>query len=476
MRETLPPRLFLVFGATGDLMRGKLLAALFRLGTRDRGVRHAVLGVARSQLDDDRFRTWAAEALVAQGHAAPEVTRWCGQHLFYHALGGVPDAAALRARMESLEAAHELPGNRVLYLAIPPGAVPEVVRWVGQNGLHRAPGWVRLVVEKPFGTDPASAAELNGLVARYFDESQVFRVDHYLGKETVQNLLVFRFANPVFESVWNRDRVDHVQITVAETAGVEGRAHYYDQVGALRDMVQNHLTQLLSLVAMEPPSSFHAEAIRNEKVKVLQAVAPLRPEDAVFGQYGPGEVDGRQVRGYQEEVGTASQTETFVALRLGVLNWRWRGVPFYLRTGKRMPARKTQVVVRFRPAPVCPLGPECPATPNALVIRLQPEEGFDLYFDVKCPGQPLALDTQRLRFRYGEVFGPLPDAYQTLLADVVSGDQTLFVRADEVEEAWRLYAPLLEGRPAIQPYAAGSWGPEGAEALLAREGRSWLHV
>ncbi|MDR7416433.1 MAG: glucose-6-phosphate dehydrogenase [Armatimonadota bacterium] len=472
--RSLPPALFVVFGATGDLMRRKLLSVLFRLSRRDAGGPVVVLGVARSGWTDDGFRAWAREALLAQGHPEEEVGRWCETRLFYHALGGDPEGAGtLRERMDSLERAHGLPGNRVLYLAVPPQAVPDLVERIGQRGLHRSRGWTRLVVEKPFGTDLTSARALNRSIHAYFEESQIFRIDHYLGKETVQNLLTFRFANPVFESVWNRDRVDHVQITVAETTGVEGRLGYYDRVGALRDMVQNHLTQILTLVAMEPPASFEADAIRNEKVKVLQSMAPIAREHVVFGQYGPGWVDGLEVPGYREEVGAASATETFAALRVEIVNWRWRGVPFYLRTGKRLKRQISHVVVHFRPAPICPLGPDCPANPNALVMTLQPDEGFDLLFEVKAPGQPITLRTQRLRFRYAEAFGTLPDAYETLLYDILLGDQTLFVRSDEVEAAWRLYDPVLADPPGARPYPAGSWGPEQADALLAREGRSW---
>ena len=333
----------------------------------------------------------------------------------------------------------------------PPGRLRPAITGLGQAKLNRSPGWTRLVVEKPFGRDPESAQNLNQLLHRYFDEPQIYRIDHYLGKETVQNLLIFRFANDIFEPLWHRNLVQSVQITVAESAGVGSRGNYYEQTGALRDMAQNHLTQLLTLTAMEVPVAFEPEAIRSEKAKVLRAVSPVRPEDVVYGQYTRGSVGGKEAPGYREERGVApdSVTETFVALKLGIENWRWNGVPFYLITGKGLPARFTQIAVTFRCPPVWLFQPR-PATcnPNVLVFTLQPDEGFDLHFQVKAPGEPLELKTQRLRYRYAEAFGPLPDAYETLLVDVMAGDQTLFVRADEAEAAWRIYAPLLAERPA----------------------------
>lgn len=479
------PHLFVVVGATGDLMRRKLLPAIFHLTTQGMlKERCLLLGAARREdLSDTGFRVEAREALAAAGLQDNEIMgRWCAECLFYQpiGLGEAEDYQALAARIAELEQQHHLPGNRVFYLALPPVALSSTIVGLGEAGLNRGPGWSRLVVEKPFGRDLVSAQDLNRLLHRYFDESQVYRIDHYLGKETVQNLLVFRFANTLFESVWNRDRVSSIQIAVAERLGVGGRAGYYDRAGALRDMVQNHLTQLLTLTAMEVPAAFDAEAIRDEKLKVLRQVEAIDPEDVVLGQYTRGTIDHEEVPGYRTEPGVAadSVTETFVALRLQINNWRWQGVPFYLCTGKRLPSNLTRIMVAFRCPPVSVFSPffRCEIHSNLLMITLQPDEGFDLQFEVKAPGQPFNLQTQRLHFHYAEVFGRLPDAYEALLLDIITGDQTLFVHADEVEAAWGLYTPLLEHRPPVHPYAAGTWGPEAAEHLLGDMGGSWRTV
>jgi glucose-6-phosphate 1-dehydrogenase len=388
--------------------------------------------------------------------------------------GGYEDLAA---RVASLEDEYGLRGNRVFYMALPPQVLPDAVEGLGEAGLNRSAGWVRLVIEKPFGRDLESARDLNGLVHRYFAEEQVFRIDHYLGKETVQNLLVFRFANALFESSWNRDRIKHVQITVAEDLGVGTRAGYYDRSGALRDMVQSHLAQVFTLIAMEPPAAFEARAIRDEKVKVLQSIIEVARESVVFGRYTAGDIDGREVPGYHQEDGVEadSMTETFVGLRLDVDNWRWQGIPFYLRTGKRLARRLTQIVVTFREPPVCFFDHKgsCEVHSNVLVITLQPDEGFQLLFDVKAPEDQLRLETRPFRFSYREAFGELPSAYETLIFDVLTGDQTLFVRGDEVEESWRLFTPLLDAGIEVHPYEAGTWGPEDADRLAQRDGYSW---
>ena len=478
---------FVIFGATGDLTSRKLLPSLYQLS--EHGIlqdKSLILGVARSQdYDDASFRAWAADALEKAGFSKEDqVTSWCDKCLLYQSIGSgsLEDYKKLASRIKELEKTMDMPGNRAFYLALPPHAFPNTIKGLGESGLNRSDGWTRLVLEKPFGRDLDTAKELNSLVHSYFDESQIYRIDHFLGKETVQNLLVFRFSNSLFEPLWNRDHVESVQITVSEDLGVEKRAAYYEKAGALRDMVQNHLTQRMTLVAMETPVAFDAEAIRNEKVKVLSQIVPLEQNDIVYGQYDKGKIEGHNVAGYTHEPGVSgdSDTETFVALCMKIANWRWQDVPFYLRTGKRMPKRLTQIAVNFHCPPVSifkPFESSCTLEPNVLVITIQPDEGFDLQFHVKAPGSPISLTTQKLQFRYSDVFGPhIHDAYETLLLDMLSGDQTLFVRSDEVEEAWRLYTPLLENKHDINSYPAGSWGPSESEQLLIKDGsRAWLN-
>ena len=474
--------IFTIFGATGDLARRKLLPALYRnhaSGKLDPRVR--ILGVSRTDLDDDAFRERAREALSVIGAKGEELEAFL-QRLHYMSSpeGDAEDFARLAQKLQDLRALNHIPENYVFYLSLPPRVFGRTIAGLGATGLNvtNAKGWTRVVVEKPFGTDLESARLLNAEIHEHFDEDQIYRIDHYLGKETVQNLLVFRLANAFIESSWNRERVEEVQITVGESLGVGTRAGYYDQSGALRDMLQNHITQLVSLVAMEVPTSFSARSIRYEKLKVLKSIHTIDPADVVRGQYTAGMVDGHKVKGYLEEddVPASSDTETFVAVKMGIDSWRWQGVPFYIRTGKRMPKKTSQIAVRFRGAPVRyfeRLG--CPQdTADVLTITLQPNEGFSFHFDIKVPGNPLRLERVPLRFQYDDHFhGTIPEAYETLLLDVISGDQTLFVHGDEVEESWRVYEPLLKSPPKVRPYAAGTWGPPEADDIAIPETDLW---
>lgn len=455
--------LFILLGATGDLARRKLIPALYHAFLRDdRTEVPTVLGVGRSGWSDGEFRTSVRDAMVATGIPEDDAGRWCRARLAYQAVEGYDDLSTVFERAGNLEKQFDLSGNRIYYLALPPAVFPRVLSHLGERREDQ-PGWIRLVIEKPFGDDLESARELNALLHRHFSEEEIYRIDHYLGKETVQNLLVFRFANSMFESLWNRSHVERVEITVAEEVGVEGRAGFYDAVGALRDMVQNHLTQLLALTAMEVPARFDADGIRQEKIKVLRSIEPVVSTDVVRGQYASAEGE----EGYLDHEGVepGSKTETFVALRVFIENWRWQGVPFLLRTGKRMPRRLTEIAVVFRRPPVHLFGGEdaCRISHNVLRIRLQPDEGFSLGFEVKAPGDAgsggVPMSRGHLDFSYADAFGRIPDAYETLLRDLVLGDQTLFVHAEETEAAWLLYQPLLSLDLPANRYPSGSWGP-----------------
>jgi glucose-6-phosphate 1-dehydrogenase len=478
-KDKAPSHVFVLFGGTGDLARRKLLPAVFRLS--EAGLlagRWAVLAVARNEeFDDESYRSWATEALREAGIADDAIAKWCTSCLHYVSSRGERPYERLRERIEELEELHGLPSNRLFYLALPPQVFTDVLDGLGSCGLNRSEGFTRVVVEKPIGHDLESARALEAKLYEWFDEEQIFRIDHYLGKDTVQNLLVLRFGNAIFEALWNRHHVRDVQITVAEDIGVEGRAGYYDRSGALRDMVQNHLTQLATLIAMEVPVAYDADAVRSEKIKVLRSIRPLAADDVVRGQYtasdaGPGYLD-------DPGVPDDSRTETFVAARLHIDNWRWQGVPFYLRTGKRLPRKTTEVAIDFHRPPVHLFDSlRCAdVTHESLVIRLQPDEGFDLHLDVKRPGEPMRLQRVPLHFGYAEQFEPIHDAYVTLLLDAVQGDQTLFVHHDEVEASWGLYTPMLadqlESEVTVHPYAAGTWGPDAADALLVKAGHSW---
>ncbi len=483
MAESVEPHLFIILGATGDLTTRKLLPALFHLRTYGELEKQntLILGAAQPEMSEEAFRLWAYESLnKSVARNAPDLRRWCDEYLHYQSVGrGEPeDYERLGKYIRQVELARNLPENRVFYLALPPTAVPGAVERLAQACLLKSRGWVRVVFEKPFGHDFHSARALNTLLHRYLDESQIYRIDHYLGKETVQNLLAFRFANPIFESIWKRESVECVQVTVAEDLGVEHRGAYYNEAGALRDMVQNHLTQLVTVVGMEVPVSFDADAIQAEKLKVLRSIPPIDPRDVVFSQYQTWEFDGHRIPGYREEKGVPpeSLTETFVALKMEIHNWRWRGVPFYLRTGQRLPRKITQVSVIFRQAPILvfrSLDPDS-LDPNQLIITLQPSEGFALGFSVKTPGRPFSFTNRALQFDYKQAFGgELPEAYETLLRDIMIGDQTLFVTADFTETAWRLYDPLVAGKREPVFYTAGTWGPTEADQLLERNGHRW---
>lgn len=500
--RTPAPLALVVFGATGDLMRRKLMPAIWRL--KQEGMLpddFAIIGNAREATDDADFRERMRGAL-AEFAKEPDAAEW---EAFSHRLrfvGGSTDDPSTFVQLAKVlgEVDKECgtQGNRLFYLALPPSVVAQTAEGLGRAGLVCHPDdrcYTRIIVEKPFGRDLDSAKALNASLLKVFAEPQIFRIDHYLGKETLQNLLVFRFANTIWEPLWQRNYVDHVQITVSETVGVESRAGYYDRSGALRDMIQSHLLQILTLVAMEPPASYDADSIRNEKVKVLQAIPLLQGEDidrhAVRGQYAASEAssssdkDGEKrepLPAYRDEkdVPEGSRTETFAALRLLVDNWRWAGVPFYLRTGKRLPAKQSEVVIRFRPAPhpVRDTVQDDTPAPNALVLHIQPDEGISLFFEAKVPGIRGPLRPVSMDFKYSSAFqgAESPEAYQRLLLDAMLGDATLFARRDEVEAAWTLITPILQaweagGEPELYP--AGSWGPECATELLAREGRSW---
>jgi glucose-6-phosphate 1-dehydrogenase len=483
-----------IFGASGDLTRRKLLPALYHLSRGQRlPARFAVIGVARTDLGDDGFRKQLRASLTefAKAEAAQDdVTAYLESRLHY--LSGELDDPALYQRLS--QKLREIDGGDgvLYYLAVPPAVYGAIAEQLGRAGLAGTPpaGWRRVIVEKPFGTDLASARALNQLLHQHFDEPQIFRIDHYLGKETVQNLLVFRFANGMFEPIWNRRYIDHVQITAAETVGVEGRAAYYEGAGALRDMVQNHLMQLLTLVTMEPPVTFSADSVRDRKMDALLSIQPIaRPAAASKGpavvraQYGPGWVNGRTVVGYREERGVspASASETFVALRLQLDSWRWAGVPFYVRTGKRLPKRTTEIAIQFHrpPLEIFRRVSPSPVAPNLLVVNVQPDEGIAIRFEAKLPGMRMQLAPVMMTFRYGTAFGGGgPDAYETLLLDAMLGDGTLFARGDFVEASWALITPVHEswnssGGAPIPTYEAGEWGPSEAGALMARDGRRW---
>ena len=490
------PCVMVIFGATGDLTHRKLLPALYNLALEHPlPAGFSVIGFARRPYNDDVFRQQALDSInqfSRQKPVNPQVWENFEEGIYYlqSSFDDPQGYAKLAEKLNTLDKTRGTSGNRIFYLSTPPSQYPEIIQQLGAAGLNRnRKGWTRIIVEKPFGHDLASAKELNRQVAKVFREEQVYRIDHYLGKETVQNILVFSFANGIFEPIWNRRYVDHVQITVAENIGLEGRAGYYEESGAIRDMVQNHVLQLLTLVAMEPPVAFDADEVRNEKVKVLNAIQPLVGAEEVAantirGQYGAGWMYGQQVRGYCEEPGVSptSSTETYVAMKVSIDSWRWAGVPFYLRTGKHLPKRVTEIAIQFKQPPLM-LFKKSDAhgqvEPNILTLRIQPDEGISLKFGAKVPGSEMQIRSVNMDFFYGSSFvREQPEAYERLLLDCMLGDSTLFTRRDEVEAAWGFVQSLLdvwkdEGPESVLSYDPGTWGPQGADEFIWRDGRRW---
>jgi glucose-6-phosphate 1-dehydrogenase len=485
LRRTPDPCALVIFGASGDLTHKKLMPALYALAVRRLlPQRFAIVGVARTDGTDDSFRE-DMKAAVQQNARDPfkqDVWDELAAQLHYIPMDFADAAREDRAHdmVEQLDEEQRLGGNRVYYLAVPPPAFPTIVDAIGKRRSDH--GWARVVVEKPFGHDLASARELTATLMEYFSEDEGFRIDHYLGKETVQNMLALRFANGIFEPIWNRQFVDHVQITVAESIGIEARAGYYEHAGAIRDIFQNHLLQLLAITAMEPPIDFTSDSVHNEKVKVLRALHTPGPRSVVRGQYGRGFIEGQEVVAYREEEGVApdSMTETYVAAKLYVDNWRWADTPFYVRAGKRLARRETTIAIQFQRAPHPPFEEIAGdgLRPNVLLIHVQPDEGVSLAIGAKVPGAGMSIRTVHMDFVYGGAFREgLPEAYERLILDAMLGDATLFTREDEVDEQWKLVDAVVgaweRDRPTFPNYAAGSWGPHTADELLHRDGRSW---
>ena len=494
-----------IFGASGDLAKLKLIPAMYELAIEGLlSEQFALIGYARTAMSDDEFRKICQESVAKNARTAKkhgvnqEKLHWLLQRTFYHTgnYDNSGDFDKLKARLEQCDKEFRTGGNRLFYLSTPPGAFVPISDCLGSQGLvertlsgalPHAGKWQRVIIEKPFGHNLESAQELNALLTKNLHETQIFRIDHYLGKETVQNLMVLRFANSIFEPIWNYKYIDHVQITVAEAVSADDRAGYYDKSGALRDMVQNHIFQLMALVAMEPPSALDARSIRDEKVKVYKSVRQFRSkrtdEFVVRGQYGAGEANGKSTDGYLKAKGVeaGSQTETFVALKLFIDNWRWSGTPFYIRTGKCMPSKVSEVVVRFRSPPLTLFQKQCdtPVYPNDLVIRVAPEEGISMHLNGKVPGGAMNIKSVEMNFNYANTFKKeAPEAYERLIFDAINGDQTLFIRGDEAEAAWEVIDVIMQGwqnkeaRPP-EEYAPGSWGPKRAMDLIELDGRRW---
>lgn len=491
------PCVMVIFGATGDLTARKLIPALYNLNKEGQLPSHfACVGFARREKKHDDFRVEMKDAINQFSRTKPidhEIWDSFSKQIYYHPSEFHDDAGYERLAdlLKKLDSSHGTKGNRVFYLSTQPSFFPLIIEKLNQHNLIYKPGenqekWSRVIIEKPFGEDLESAKALQKEISKYLDESQIYRIDHYLGKETVQNLLVFRFSNPLFEAVWNNRYIDNVQITVGEEIGIGSRGRFFEEAGILRDIVQNHMMQLLSLVCMEPPHNSKADAIHNEKVKVIESIRPF-PKDhidefVVRGQYGPGFINGKPVIGYRQEenVDPNSSVETYAALELFIDNWRWFGVPFYLRAGKRLPKRSTEIAITFKPVPGF-IFEEMGKTieQNVLVIRIQPDEGISLKINCKVPGINSPIQPVKMDFQYGAYFGSTPpEAYERLILDCMSGDNTLFARVDEVLASWKLFTPVLnswsENKPSYFPnYASGTWGPEAADKLLERSNRKW---
>lgn len=500
LQRVAEPCIMIIFGASGDLTKRKLVPALYSLAQQNfLGEGFSVVGAARTLMTHDTFRAAMYNAVNQFYEGGPvDPTLWenFASGLFYLSIDykNQEDYQRLAGLLTQIDRQRGTSGNRLFYLSTPPSLYSDIIRMLGVTGLNRStPGsWVRIILEKPIGYDLESARALNQEVLEVFNEDQVYRIDHYLGKETVQNIMVLRFANGIFEPLWNRRYIDHIQITAAESIGVENRGGYYEQAGALRDMIQNHMLQLLALVAMEPPISLNAQDVRDEKTKVLRAVRSITtdPEHlvqevnkiAVRGQYGEGFIGGQKVKGYRQEenVNPESNTETYAAVKFLIDNWRWAEVPFYVRAGKRLPKRVTEIAIQFRQVPhlLFKNTAEGPLEPNTLILRIQPDEGITLKFEAKLPGQAIHIRPVNMDFQYGTSFGKKsPEAYERLLLDAMLGDPTLFARGDMVEASWKLVMPILtvwqQTTPHFPNYAAGTWGPEEADELIQKDGRRW---
>ena len=483
----------IIFGASGDLTNRKLIPALYNLAvTGFLPKNFAVIGFARKPKTDESFRAELYEAVKEFSRSKPiDEAVWAtfAERLHYAQsdYSNLADYEALNERLLEIDKGHGTQGNRLYYLATPPEAYPTIIEHIGRSSLCKdCPGsWSRIIVEKPFGHDLQSARDLNAHTHQFFREDQIYRIDHYLGKETVQNILVFRFSNGIFEPIWNRRYVDHVQITVAENIGVENRGSYYEQAGVIRDIIQNHLLQLVALTAMEPPAEFSADSVRNEKVKVLKAIRVdrTRGDGTIRGQYGPGKVGGQLVPGYTQEAGVAvdSTTETYLAMKLLIDNWRWAGVPFYVRSGKRLPKRTSEIAIVFKMPPLLLFSDTTAQQiePNTLVLNIQPDEGISLKFGSKVPGSGEKIRPVVMDFKYGTAFNvPAPDAYERLILDCMLGDSTLFTRSDEVETAWSIITPVQQkwqddSGSFMELYRAGTWGPKQADDFIRADGREW---